>query len=65
MRMFVKIAIRLSIVFEWCTKLLKQFVTLTRWVAIASVAVASLVAVVKALLSCSFTRRQTSFVGGV
>ena len=63
--MFVEIAERLSIIFEWCTKLLKQFVTLTRWVAIASVAVASLVAVVKALLTCTFTRRHALSAGGV
>jgi hypothetical protein len=65
MREFVKLAARLSIIFEWCTKLLKQFVTLTRWFAIALLSVGFLFEVVKALLTCILTRRHVETHGGV
>jgi len=65
MKTFVKLATRLSIIFEWCTKLFKQFVSLTRWITIAVVAVGFLVAAVKALLACTFTRRHALTAGGV
>lgn len=52
MSKFVELAAMLSIIFGWSTKLLKQFVTLTRWIVIALLTVVFLIEVVKALLAC-------------
>ncbi len=65
MSKFVFLAERLSIIFWWCIKLLKQFVSLTWWLYAAIIAVCTLIAVVKALLACNLPRRHVVKLGGV